>query len=137
MSSKDLSENYQLTDAAFAGLSEGCWPKMGTLKLGELRLLSDVIFFSLARACPSLVEVVWRDTNVTDEAVWTLCQLCPSILELTIYCCPNVTDRSLVAISEHLPSLTVLNCGTNNAITDDGIEKLVAKCHSIKELWIY
>jgi hypothetical protein len=73
---------------------------------------------------------------VTDEAVWTLCQLCLSILELSIFDCPNMTDRSLVAISEHLPSLTVLQCGGNEAITDDGIEKLVAKCHSIKRLWI-
>ena len=48
-----------------------------------------------------------------------------------------MTDRSLVAISEHLPSLPALNCGGNEAITDDGIEKLVAKCHSIKTLWIY
>ena len=73
---------------------------------------------------------------MTDEAVWSLCQLCPSIFKLSIYGCPNVTDRSLVAISEHLPSLTALQCTLNEAITDDGIENLVAKCHSIKELWI-
>jgi hypothetical protein len=135
---KKLSlDNYQLTDAAFDGLSEGCWPKMEFLSLYELCLLSDASFVSLARACPSLVEVSLSETNVTDEAVWTLCQLCPSILKLYIVDCPNVTDRSLVAISEHLPSLTVLSCGSNEAITDDGIEKLVAKCHSIKTLWIW
>ena len=128
--------NNQLTDAAFAGLPEGCWPKMEILYLGGLRRLSEVSIVSLARACPSLVEVVLSDTNVTDEAVWTLCQLCPLILELYINDCPNVTDRSLVAISEHLPSLAALSCGGNNAITDDGIEKLVAKCHSIKSLRI-
>ena len=38
--------------------------------------------------------------------------------------------------SEYLPSLATLLCGRNEAITDDGIENLVAKCHSIKELWI-
>ena len=43
-----------------------------------------------------------------------------------------MTDRSLVAISEHLPSLTHLWCEKNDAVTDDGIEKLVAKCHSIR-----
>ena len=73
---------------------------------------------------------------MTDEDVWTLCQLCPSILKLYICKCPNVTDRSLVAISEHLPSLTALYCRGKEVITDDGIEKLVAKCHSIKRLWI-
>ena len=76
----DLSENDQLTDAAFAGLSEGCWPKMESLNLFGLRRLSDASFSSLARACPSLVEVWFGSTKVTDEAVWTLCQLCPSIL---------------------------------------------------------
>jgi EIN3-binding F-box protein len=76
------------------------------------------------------------DTNVTDEAVWTLCQLCPSILTLDLYHCYNVTDCSLVAVSKHLPSLTYLRCGGNEDITDDGIEKLVAKCHSIKALRI-
>ena len=125
-----------LTDAAFAGLSEGCWPKMEFLHLRRLRRLSDAIFVSLARACPSLVEVWLNYTNVTDEAVWKLCQLCPSIRLFHIYDCPNVTDRSLVAISEHLPFLTVLVCRGNEAIKDDGIEKLVAKCHSIQILWI-
>jgi F-box and leucine-rich repeat protein 2/20 len=133
----DLNCNYQLTDATFAGLSEGCWPKMETLDLSNLRQLSDASFVSLARACPSLVEVRLKLTNVTDEAVWTLCQLCPSILKLYIFGCSNVTDRSLVVISEHLPSVAILWCGGNEAITDDGIEKLVAKCHSIKTLWIY
>ena len=126
---------------------------MEILNLSVLRRLSDAIFVSLARACPSLVEVWLSDTNVTDEAVWSLCQLCPSILELYIFDCPNVTDRSLVAISEHLPSLTALGCAESrearqrswesgaagaheSTITDDGIEKLVAKCHSIKRLWI-
>ena len=66
-----------------------------------------------------------------------MCQLCPSILKLDINEYPNVTDRSLVAISSHLPSLTDLLCGRNAAITDDGIEKLVAKCHSIKDLCIH
>jgi hypothetical protein len=28
--------------------------------------------------------------------------------------------------------LTALDCAENEAITDDGIEKLVAKCHSIR-----
>jgi hypothetical protein len=106
----DLSNNGQLTDAAFTGLPEGCWQKMEVLDLFQLRLLSDAIFTGLARACPSLVEVRLSQTNVTDEAVWTLCQLCPSILKLSINSCPNVTDRSLVAISEHLPSLATLSC---------------------------
>jgi hypothetical protein len=131
-----LSNNTQLTDAAFAGLSEGCWPKMEILDLSGLRRLSDAIFVSLARACPSLVKVVLRDTNVTDEIVWTLCELCPSILTLDFSGCPNVTDRSLVAISKHLHSLTFLEFRNNEAITDDGIAKLVAKCHSIKTLWM-
>ena len=109
----DLRGNDQLTDAAFAGLSEGCWPKMETLNLSRLRRLSDAIFVSLASACPSLVEVKLHGTNVTDEAVWNLCQLFPSILELYIFDCPNVTDRSLVAILEHLPSLATLWCGMN------------------------
>jgi F-box and leucine-rich repeat protein 2/20 len=130
-----LSYNSQLTDAAFTGLSEGCWPEMETLDLLGLRLLSDTGFSSLARACPSLVEVHCKETNMTDEAVWMLCQLCPSILKLDIGDC-RVTDRSLVAISEHLPSLTHLWCEKNDAVTDDGIEKLVAKCHSIKVLSI-
>jgi hypothetical protein len=133
----NLDCNDQLTDAAFAGLSEVCWPKMEILNLSYLRLISDAIFVSLARACPSLVEVRLNRTNVTDEALSSLCQLCPSILELSISNCPNVTDRSLVAISEHLPSLFVLKCTGNEAITNDGIEKLVAKCHSIKTLRIY
>ena len=132
----ELSGNAQLTDAAFASLSEGCWPKMEILHLYGIRRLSDASISSLARACPSLVGVWLGSTNVTDEAVWTLCQLCPSILELYINDCPNVINRSLVAISEHLPSLTFLECERNEAITDDGIEKLVAKCHSIKELRI-
>jgi hypothetical protein len=33
--------------------------------------------------------------------------------------------------------LFVLKCTGNEAITNDGIEKLVAKCHSIKTLRIY
>ena len=70
-----------------------------------------------------------------DEAVWTLCQLCPSISELDIGNC-GVTDRSLVAISEQLPSLTHLFCETNNAIIDYGIERLVAKCHSVICIWL-
>jgi F-box/leucine-rich repeat protein 2/20 len=127
-----LEGNSQLTDAALTGLSEGCWPEMETLDLQRLPLLSDTSFSSLARACPSLVVLWLRETKVTDEAVWTLCQLCPSILKLDINSCPNVTDRSLVAISEHLPSLTALDCAENEAITDDGIEKLVAKCHFIQ-----
>jgi Leucine-rich repeat (LRR) protein len=131
----NLSYNSQLTDAAFTGLSEGCWPEMETLDLEGLRLLSDTGFSSLARACSSLVEVHCKATNMTDEAVWMLCQLCPSILKLDIGDC-SVTDRSLVAISEHLPSLTHLWCEMNDAVTDDGIEKLVAKCNSIKELSI-
>jgi hypothetical protein len=72
-----LTWNDQLTDAAFTGLSEGCWQKMEVLNLDGLRLLSETSFSSLVRACPSLVEVVLSRTNVTDEAVWTLCQLCP------------------------------------------------------------
>jgi F-box and leucine-rich repeat protein 2/20 len=105
-----LAWNDQLTDAAFAGQSEGCWQKMEVLDLHNLPLLFDAGFSSLVRACPSLVEVRLNNTNVTDEAVWTMCQQCPSILELYIYSCPNVTDHSLIAISEHLPSLAVLDC---------------------------
>ena len=52
-----LSHNYQLTDAAFTGLSEGCWPEMETLDLPGCGLLSDAGFSSLARACPLLVRV--------------------------------------------------------------------------------
>jgi hypothetical protein len=149
----DIRGNDQLTDAAFASLSEGCWPKMEFLNLMGLCGLSEGSFVSLARACPSLVEVVFHNTNVTDEAVWTLCQRCPSIFGLYFLDCPNVTDRSLVAISEHLPSLTALYCAESlearvrswgsgaaraheSTITDDGIEKLVAKCHFIKTLLI-
>jgi F-box and leucine-rich repeat protein GRR1 len=98
----DLSHNSQLTDAAFTGLSEGCWPEMKTLYLPGLRVLSDAGFSSLARAWTLLVGVYCEETNVTDEAVLTLCQLCPSILELDIGHCDQVTDRSLVAISKHL-----------------------------------
>jgi hypothetical protein len=75
-----LEGNSQLTDAALTGLSEGCWPEMETLDLQRLPLLSDTSFSSLARACPSLVVLWLKETKVTDEAVWTLCQLCPSIL---------------------------------------------------------
>ena len=132
----DLRGNNQLTDAAFAGLSEGCWQKMEILGLNSLRRLSDAGLSSLVRACPSLVEVWLNYTNVTDEVVWKLCQMCPSIRHFQINDCPNVTDRSLVAISEHLPSLTNLGCTENAAITDDGIKKLVAKCHSIESMFI-
>ena len=57
------------TDAAFAGLSEGCWQKMEILGLNSLRRLSDAGLSSLVRVCPSLVEVWLNYTNMMDEAV--------------------------------------------------------------------
>ena len=52
----DLRGNDQLTDAAFAGLTEGCWPKMEILELNELCRLSEVSFVSLALVDRVVVE---------------------------------------------------------------------------------
>ena len=52
----DLRGNDQLTDAAFAGLSEGCWPKMESLFLLRLRRLSDASLVSLATQSLSLAS---------------------------------------------------------------------------------
>jgi hypothetical protein len=43
-----LAFSDHLTDAAFACLSEGCWPKMEFINLFELDRLSDASFVSLA-----------------------------------------------------------------------------------------
>lgn len=78
----------------------------------------------------SLRAIDLENTKVTDNALHNLGKRCQNVRNVTLNCCPKVTDTGL----EHLCKkvhLSNINICHNLNITDDGIEKLISASNQL------
>ena len=83
-------------------------PDLTYLNLCECVNVTDASVVSIARGCPSLMQLVLSRTRVQDDGVSALAAHCPSLHTLDLFNC-NVSDASLFAVLEGCKDIQVCN----------------------------
>lgn len=69
---------------------------------------------------------------VNDSAVENICAKLPLLHSIDVSDCPQLTDRSLASVSNHLANrLSYFHCSRNKNITQAGANAVVLKCESL------
>lgn len=62
--------------------------------------------------------------HLTDDSVKLICKYQPTLKELDIGCCPELTNSAIQAVTSNLLNLRLLSVQKNQSITDNGIKWL-------------
>lgn len=74
---------------------------------------------------------------VNDTSIESICAKLPLLHSLDVSDCPQLTDRSLASVSNHLAkSLRDFRCSRNNNITQAGANAVVFQCESLMVLYL-
>ncbi|EDS35869.1 f-box/lrr protein [Culex quinquefasciatus] len=120
----NLNGCFRVTDLTF----------VRKFRLRELRelvltrlLITDLAVQSFVQSCPSLEIIDFSESpNITDLCVELVARHCRRLTTLKLHNCPLVTDASLAALIKHCHELKHLNIRGCPEITPEGEAKLVA-----------
>lgn len=104
------------------------WPKTSS---------PSSLLFDLVQAIPTLksLRLTWSQNNVTDlDITRAFVQEVPSMLELSLSDCTDLTDISLDCIVQHLKNLEVLELECGRHFTDASLILIVDELRRLKVL---
>ncbi|KYQ96957.1 leucine-rich repeat-containing protein (LRR) [Tieghemostelium lacteum] len=131
-------------------------PKLKTLDLSKCKLtnevvqtfhnsqLSELYLRNQSRVSDKPFKVYqspWSTLKVLDlsscskltDNSFTSIPNCPSMEQLILEACYNLTDQSVISIANHMPKLTKLSLKGCKFITDKSIDYLVRRCTMIRD----
>ena len=97
------------------------------IQLGECRLLTDVILIAIADNCHQLRKITLCSDLITDRGIKMLVSSNHDLEEITVHCCPKLTDATLTAITDNCPKLKKLVYVASTNITESGIRSIREK----------
>lgn len=145
--SLSFTQGDSITSVTIAALTENM-TSLESLTFSGVRVLPDNITASifsklpnlsaLSASCPtlksngmisglrsikhsSLTKLDLSGTSINDDAISTLAESRPNLLELNLQSCQSISDYSVILISKAFPELRVLNLAWCSSITDFGI----------------
>ena len=101
-----------------------CRDCLGNATLGHIASMNSKLRVLRANRC----------TQLTDAALISLAQHCPSLQELWVDGCRGIGDRGLCAIAKNCPGLLALVVDGNWSVTDIGVSMVADMCHALRML---
>jgi F-box and leucine-rich repeat protein 2/20 len=128
-------DNGNLTDVCISALADNC-PALSSLRLSNIRGVTDRGMSALALGCPLLQSVSIDGCSVTDEGLSSLTLFggCCSLRSLRSICLSNlhgVTDRGIATLAQNCPKLRAIDLNLRG-VTDASISPLALRCPDLQ-----
>ena len=92
--------------------------------MAGLKGITDTIALGIARDCPEIEHVSFRNCNVTDVGICEMAVCCPQLSILAVAGVHCLTDKSVLALAEHCPHLEELYISGCDKITKQAVTYL-------------
>ncbi|XP_040294869.1 protein AMN1 homolog [Bufo bufo] len=101
----NLSGCSEVSDVSLHALGQNC-PLLHSVDLSATKVTDDGVIALVSGKCSSNLKEIHIDRclHVTDDAVEAILTCCPNIYILLFHGCPQITDRSALAIEQLLGS---------------------------------
>ena len=136
----NVSGCLHITCASIIALSQSC-PDLIHFDLSDCISVefSDDLALALSRACLKLVHLNISGLEAIDSAIVTLSQGCRQLTHVNLSHCGQLTDVSILALSERCPNLSILDISSyqsinNTSFTDTSIIPLCQRCPLLSQL---
>ena len=108
------------------------------LRVDSKSAITEANLFALLAASPHLRTLYLRPTkHINDTTVVQVAALCPQLQELTLgipHKKPMLTDRSVLALSEHCSKLRLLDMREYRQVSASAVLQLVQRCRQLQRL---
>lgn len=129
----ELRKLHQLTAKAFVNL---CSPCLRTVKLRTCNKINTEAVQMLLKKVDSVEELALTSCKKLDDSVIAvICHhLGPSLKDLNLRDLYTLSNSSLILLANSFPNLISLNLHGCSRITDEGVNQIVQKCTSLRDL---
>ncbi|KAJ7553334.1 hypothetical protein O6H91_06G093900 [Diphasiastrum complanatum] len=130
----DLSLCIRVTDASLLSVAKLVGVRLLTINLSKIGGFSDAGLAYLARDCPSILDIdLSYCSNLSDLGIIALAQL-SNLQSLKLVGCHSITDAGLGCLAAGCKNLCALNLKGCLGITDAGIAFIAANCKLLHTL---
>ncbi|KVI11293.1 Leucine-rich repeat, cysteine-containing subtype [Cynara cardunculus var. scolymus] len=127
----DLTDN-DVDDEGLKSISR-C-SQLSVLKLGICLNISDEGLIFIGNGCPKLIELdLYRSVGIKDAGISAVAHGCPSLEMINISYCGNITDSSLISLS-NCSKLNTLESRGCPLITSVGLKAIAIRCKQLTKL---
>ncbi|KAL5471143.1 hypothetical protein EMCRGX_G029226 [Ephydatia muelleri] len=95
------------------------------LTMAGLKSISDEIAFSIAAHCPSIMQISFRNCDLTDLGVCQIAIHCPKLIMIALAGIHDLTDKCIIALAENCPCLNELYLSGCAKITKQAVTYLM------------
>ena len=95
--------------------------------MAGLKSISDEIAFSIAAHCPSIMQISFRNCDLTDLGVCQIAIHCPKLVMIALAGIHDLTDKCIIALAENCPCLNELYLSGCAKITKQAVTYLMVR----------
>ena len=109
--------------------------------MAGLKSITDEIAFSIAAHCPNIMQISFRNCDLTDLGVCQIAMHCPRLIMIALAGIHDLTDKCIIALADNCPYLDEVYLSGCAKITKQAVTYLVVrlllpcthyKCHVYK-----
>ncbi|KAM0061321.1 putative leucine-rich repeat domain superfamily, F-box-like domain superfamily [Helianthus debilis subsp. tardiflorus] len=127
----DLTDN-DVDDEGLKSVSR-C-SELSVLKLGICLNITDEGLIFIGNGCKKLIELdLYRSIGLTDKGISAVARRCTSLEMINISYCENITDSSLISLS-NCCKLNTLESRGCPLITSSGLKSIAIRCKQLTKL---
>ena len=115
--------NTQIQSDVVEALVSNC-PSLEVVTTAGLKGITDTVALTLARRCPEIQHVSFRNCDVTDLGICEMAAGCRQLSLLAVAGVHCLTDKSIMALAEHCPHLEELYISGCDKITKQAVTYL-------------
>ena len=95
--------------------------------MAGLKSISDEIAFSIASHCRSIMQISFRNCDLTDLGVCQIAIHCPKLVMIALAGIHDLTDKCIIALAENCPCLNELYLSGCAKITKQAVTYLMVR----------
>ena len=92
--------------------------------MAGLKGVTDTVALAVARRCPEIQHISFRNCDLTDLGICEMAAGCPQLCLLAVAGVHALTDKSIMALAEHCPHLEELYISGCDKITKQAVTYL-------------
>lgn len=120
--------NESPSKAHYAIISKHC-NRVQSVNFFRCSGITKPMITQLCKRCPNLQSLDISNTRATDKTLMGLAQNCPTLVNLSVRACEDITDEAVITLARSCHSLASLDLNSScNKVTDIGVSAIAENC---------